>query len=136
MNRLAKAAAYALRHADQPLTVDDLAKHAGISKRHFCRRFKDAVGLPPGEYITKARLYRAKLLLSKGTMPIKAIALECGFASQSSFTTAFKVMNQVTPAAFRAKFRTPTRMPCLCEACPYSGPPPDSLAVRSSSASH
>lgn len=86
---------------DQKITLDDLAKEAGLSRFHLLRVFKNATGLPPHVHLTLRRLERARLLLLRG-MPIAQAALEAGFADQSHFTNKFKQFVGATPGQYLA----------------------------------
>ena len=82
------------------IRLRDLAGIAGLSDTHFQRAFQSSHGVSPHVWITHRRVARAKHLL-RGRDPIAAIALACGFSSQSHLTRAFKLATGVTPAAYR-----------------------------------
>src|SRR6202022_3092051 len=48
--------------------LDDLATHAGLDKFHLVRAFRAEVGLPPYEYLTHARVSKARELLQRGAL--------------------------------------------------------------------
>ena len=91
-------------HLRQDLSVETLAERAHFSPRHFCRRFKDAFGVGPGEYIENLRLDEARRLLSASTNSIEAVADSVGFASADSFRRAFERRFGVAPSVFRGRF--------------------------------
>jgi len=91
------------RYAD-PLTVDDLARAAGLSRAHFSRAFQRAFGESPHAYLLTRRLERAAALLRNTDRSVAAICMSVGLTSQGSFTTSFKRMYGLTPAAYRAAF--------------------------------
>jgi AraC family transcriptional regulator len=84
------------------LSARRLASRAGVSLAHFCRIFREAVGVAPHRYVLAARLDLARKLLTQSTMPICRIAQECGFSSQSHLTASFRAAHSTTPARFRA----------------------------------
>jgi AraC-like DNA-binding protein len=88
----------------QALDVDDLARAAGLSRAHFSREFRRAFGESPYSYLLTRRLERAASLLRMTDRSIGDICLSVGLQSQGSFTTSFKRMYGVSPAAYRAKF--------------------------------
>lgn len=78
-----------------------LAKECGISNRHLARMFKRTTGKTITEYITEARINKAKLKLANSDQLIKEIAYECGFKGQSSFAQTFRKATGFTPRQFR-----------------------------------
>ncbi|MET0337057.1 MAG: helix-turn-helix transcriptional regulator, partial [Caulobacter sp.] len=83
---------------DSPLTLDDFANVAGLSRSHFCRRFAVTMGKTPGRYFTYKRLQRARALLMSGSHSVTDTALACGFDDLSSFTRSFKRAFGVPPS--------------------------------------
>lgn len=79
-----------------------MAAAAGLSPHHFNRAFSVSMGTPPVRYLWARRLVIAKTQLSTTSAPIAQVALDCGFSDQSGFTTAFRRLTGMTPAAFRA----------------------------------
>lgn len=86
------------------ITLADMAAAAGLSPYHFSRAFAVSMGTPPVRYLWARRLVIAQTLLSTTSTPIAQIALDCGFSDQSSFTTAFRRLTDMTPAAFRSTY--------------------------------
>lgn len=91
---------YLEAHLGQSVQLRDLAGIASLSDTHFQRAFQASHGVSPHVWITHRRVARAKDLL-RGEDPIAAVALACGFSSQSHLTRAFKAATGVTPAAYR-----------------------------------
>jgi AraC-like DNA-binding protein len=85
----------------EDLAADDLARLAGISRFHLCRRFREAYGLPPHAFRLQRRLAAAKALLAHGT-PAAAVAAALGFADQSHLHKRFKGAFGITPGQFAA----------------------------------
>ncbi|MEM9189049.1 MAG: AraC family transcriptional regulator [Myxococcota bacterium] len=94
-----------LELVEQQLTgrvrLDDLAAAAGLSKAHFGRAFKAAIGVSPSRYVVDRRVARARQLLVSGELSLSHIAMSCGFSSQSHFTVAFRERVGMTPGAYR-----------------------------------
>jgi AraC-like DNA-binding protein len=86
----------------EPLTVDDLARAAGLSRAHFSREFRRAFGESPHAYLLTRRLERAASLLRSTDQTVAEICLRVGLRSVGSFTTSFKRAYGVPPAAYRA----------------------------------
>ncbi|HET7538801.1 MAG TPA: cupin domain-containing protein [Polyangiaceae bacterium] len=84
----------------RPWTVPQLAKTAGLSRSSFFERFNDAVGLPPMEYLLAFRMAVAKDLLRRRDLDISAVAERVGYASSSTFSTAFSRHVGTAPGRF------------------------------------
>jgi AraC-like DNA-binding protein len=82
-----------------PLTLDELAAHAGMDKFHLCRAFRAQVGLPPHAYLTQLRILHAKELLAAGAKP-KDIASQVGLYDQSQLNRHFRRIVGMTPGQF------------------------------------
>jgi AraC family transcriptional regulator len=91
-----------------PPTLDELAGLCGLSVRQLTRGFRASRGEPIGAYITARRAELAKRLLATDES-LKAIAHSLGFASHSSFTSAFRRATGVTPRRFRQQLARKTR---------------------------
>jgi AraC family transcriptional regulator len=85
-------------------TLDDMASIACLSRFHFARAFKEAVGQSPYRYVSAKRLNRAKALLLQGDQSLVDIALSLSFSSQANFTRAFKQATGQSPGQFRQVF--------------------------------
>ncbi len=84
---------------EQPLSVAEIAKAAGVSVFHLTRSFAAITGIPPARYLRMRRLTQAAHRLARGGEPIVEIALGAGYGSQEAFTRAFSTAFGVTPAA-------------------------------------
>jgi len=92
--------------ASGPLTIDLLAREAGLSPAHFARAFKESVGRAPHQHLLSLRLDRARLLMDRPDVALSDVALRTGFADQAHFTRFFKRRFGVTPGALlRARHR-------------------------------
>ena len=87
-------------HLAEPLSLRELAALAGLSTSHFCRAFKQSVGMPPHRYHTHQRIERAKALLATRALSVTEIGLVVGFSETSSFTAAFRKSTGLTPSAY------------------------------------
>ncbi|HBI52497.1 MAG TPA: hypothetical protein DDX72_06910 [Ruminococcaceae bacterium] len=95
----------ALRYIDEcymrEITLESLANLTGVSLQHFCRVFRDRVGMRPMEYLTKKRVSEAKKLLTDTDMQIQDIAHAVGIADRTYFGIIFKKQEGITPTDFR-----------------------------------
>ena len=88
--------------APQPLPA--LAAAAGMSLRTFLRRFRETTGLPPGEWLLRQRLDRARELLEGPARPIEDVAAAAGFGSAAALRLHFRRRYGTSPAGYRARF--------------------------------
>ncbi len=88
-------------HLGEPLHVAELAAMAGVSRRQIERRFRNATGMSPTDFIIRARLDEACRRLRDGSQSIGKIAIELGFYDQSAFTRLFRRHLGTTPSDFR-----------------------------------
>jgi AraC family transcriptional regulator len=84
------------------LSLQDLADTVGVSRYHFARMFRQTTGLSAHEYVTRRRVERAQILLHRTRIPLRDIALQCGFSDQSHMTRVFSQRVGVTPGKYRA----------------------------------
>jgi AraC-like DNA-binding protein len=108
---LTKARDFIDRHYARPLTVERLARLAGLSPFHFIRAFRAAFGQTPHRYLRDKRIERAKELLITTPLPVTEICDQIGFQSLGSFSTLFRRIARETPAEFRAKRRKNVYIP-------------------------
>ncbi|MHC4915868.1 MAG: helix-turn-helix domain-containing protein [Planctomycetota bacterium] len=73
---------YVRAHLDEKLSLDRLARRAGLSKYHFLRRYKQLTGLAPMRDVRRSRLETARDLLLTSDLPLKAIAPRVGLAGE------------------------------------------------------
>ncbi len=91
-------------HLHQDLSVEVLSARVQMSVRSFQRKFKLEFGQTPARFVEARRMQKAKLLLQT-TLPIKAIARQLGFASESGFRSAFAAFHQLPPGLQRRLHR-------------------------------
>ncbi|BAU85224.1 araC family transcription regulator [Streptomyces laurentii] len=103
----AAARAWALARLGEPLQLRDLAAREAMSVRTFTRRFREEVGLSPGQWLTQQRVERARHLLESTDLPIDQIARDAGFGTAQSLRTHLQTAIGVTPRAYRRTFRVP-----------------------------
>ena len=107
-------------HLDQPLSVDELAQRAYLSRYHFIRRFQRAYQQTPHQYVINRRLAKAKEMLANSELPVTEICLAVGFESLGSFSTLFRQVVGWPPSVYRARVLAQRRNPyqfipgCMC----------------------
>jgi AraC-like DNA-binding protein len=99
------------RRYARALTVDLLARRAGLSAFHFIRAFRAAFGVTPHQYVRAKRIDRARELLVTTPTPITEICVQVGFQSLGSFSSLFRRLTGETPGAYRAARRRNVYIP-------------------------
>ncbi|WP_316396262.1 AraC family transcriptional regulator [Bradyrhizobium sp. 33ap4] len=99
--RLFRVLDYIDANLESDLSLEGMATIACLSKYHFARAFRQAVGDSPHRYVSAKRLERAKALLIRGDRPLVDIALTLNFSSQANFTRAFKQVTGQAPGQYR-----------------------------------
>lgn len=101
LRRINRAIDFIVANLHQAPTLDDVARAAHVSPFHFHRVFRSIVGETPAQFTRRVRLERAIWILSHDpARPLTSVALDCGFASSSDFSRAFKQRYGVPPSAF------------------------------------
>jgi transcriptional regulator GlxA family with amidase domain len=89
---------------DGPLDVPTLARRAGLTERSFYRKFTEATGKTPAQFVERLRLEAARTLLAKD-LPLKAIAGKVGLGSSARLGAAFERRFGMAPSLFREMHR-------------------------------
>lgn len=103
--RLRRVEDFMRAHIARPLTLDELAREAGMSPFHLLRVFRKIHGETPIRRLTRMRMEAARRHLEAGREPVSAIAFLCGYENPSHFATAFRRIVGVSPSAYRAGCR-------------------------------
>lgn len=98
----ARVLAFVRSQLDQSITVEELAREAGMSPSHFSRVFKETLGSTPMQYVLAYRIEQAIKMMEDADRPLGNIALDCGFADQAHFSRCSKQVTGQTPRAFRS----------------------------------
>ena len=91
------------REFGRPLVIADIARQCGQSLRQLQRRFQEAFGVTPQEFLIKTRVLAALRLLEETRLAAAQIAASCGFVDASSFTQQFKKRVGLSPTAYRRR---------------------------------
>lgn len=85
-------------------TVDTLIREMPMSPRNFMRRFKQATGITPIDYLQQTRIEAARRLLEHSGMSTMEIMCEVGYGDMKSFRNLFTRITGLTPKAYREKY--------------------------------
>lgn len=91
------------QHFAERIYLQQICRHAGLSKSTLLRAFTKAKGITPYRYLETVRINEAKKLLSEGTSPLDA-AIRTGFSDQSHFTNYFISFIGLAPGVYREIF--------------------------------
>jgi transcriptional regulator GlxA family with amidase domain len=97
---------WALGRLHEPLSITELAGHARMSRRTFTRRFRDEVGLSPGQWLSRQRVELARQLLESSDLSVDQIARRVGFGTAVSMRQHLRAVLGVSPMAYRRTFQT------------------------------
>lgn len=104
-----KALQYIHNHLSEELSLEEVAKAANMSSFYFCKMFKKEKGINFTDYVSRARIEKAKNLLLNPNLRISEIAYEVGFQSLTHFNRVFKKVVGCSPTNYRAKLPTPQK---------------------------
>ena len=99
--RLASSIRLMESHVDRPLSVDAIAKRAGVTPRTLESIFRKSIGETPGAYYLRLRLTAARKLVVDTRVPMTDIAARTGFSSAAAFSRAFSRSFGESPTALR-----------------------------------
>lgn len=91
-------------HYDVSAPVAAMARLSGLAERSFVRRFRQATGMAPLEYVHTLRIEEAKHLLETTAWPVEAIAGDVGYEDAAYFGRLFRRSVALTPAQYRRRF--------------------------------
>ncbi|MFF9059920.1 GlxA family transcriptional regulator [Streptomyces sp. NPDC014882] len=100
------ARAWALDRLHEPIQLRDMAAREAMSVRTFTRRFREEVGVSPGQWLTRQRVERARHLLESTGLSVDRVARDAGFGTAQSMRQHLQAALGVTPTAYRRTFRT------------------------------
>ncbi|WP_307872874.1 GlxA family transcriptional regulator [Paractinoplanes ovalisporus] len=101
---LAPALAWAQERLDEPITVADLARRAGMSTGSLHRRFRAELGTTPLAWLTVERVTLACRLIEQDTHGLEAVARRSGLGTGANMRALFKRHVGVSPANYRRRF--------------------------------
>ncbi len=106
-NAIARSIAHVSSHLDTPISIDDMASRAGMSRAVFHRKFKQATTMAPIQFVKSMRLNHAAMKIASG-MTVNEAAMDVGYASPSQFSREFKRMYGQSPRQWGEDQQLPT----------------------------
>ena len=98
--------AHVLEHPADDLSVETLARRAGMSPRNFARVFTRQVGTTPARFVATARVETARRLLEESADPLETICSRSGLGTLESMRRAFLRIVGIPPGQYRARFNS------------------------------
>ena len=99
-----KAMEYISDNLHRPLSVTEVAEHIGIDRTYLGKLFKSETGQTVLQYIRSKKIQTAQNMLVYSELSCSEISEYLGFASQSHFTENFKLVAEITPSDYKAKY--------------------------------
>lgn len=124
--RIAWAKTELERRLHEPVTVAALARQTNLSPSRFAHLFRRELGIAPLQFVRRARLARARVLVERTFLTVKEVMAVVGFTDPSHFTRDFRRAYGVTPSQLRATGWTG------CQRHDPAGASPDGSERRSS----
>ncbi len=103
-DEIGAALAWARGHLDQPITVDELAARAHVSRRSLTRRFRAATGTSPHQWLLHERLTVAQSLLETTALSIDLVAERSGLGSAATLRQHYQRRFGTSPQSYRRAF--------------------------------
>jgi transcriptional regulator GlxA family with amidase domain len=95
---------WALHRLGEPLSLDLLARQAGVSARTFSRRFVEETGYTPMQWVMRARIDLARELLERSERSVEQIAADVGLGTGANLRLHFQRILGTTPSEYRRTF--------------------------------
>ena len=90
-------------HIEDIVSIDDLARLVGITRRQLERLFEKYLDATPSGFYMQLRLERARELLQQTGMGVTAVAVACGFSSASYFSRSYRAHFDISPKEDRVE---------------------------------
>lgn len=89
------------RRLHEEIRMSELAQELGVSRNLMMLRFRETLGVSPGQWLIAERMKRAKSLLVDTSLPVKIVARECGYHDLHAFNKAVRQAHGKSPRALR-----------------------------------
>jgi AraC family transcriptional regulator len=86
---------------ERDLALDEIAAVANLSKYHFAKSFRAAMGIAPHQYIVKVRIEKARKLLAVDSISVEEVANRVGYSDKGHFAYQFHKIVGVSPNRYR-----------------------------------
>lgn len=104
---IAEAQAWLATHFSVASPVEEMVRRSGVAERTFKRRFTEATGFAPIDYVQRLRIEDAKRRLERTEAPADEIGWKVGYEDAAFFRRLFKRVTGMTPGAYRRRFQVP-----------------------------
>ncbi len=101
----AGAREWALGRLGEPVALDEWAARAGMSRRTFTRRFREEVGMSPGQWLTRQRVELARDLLETTELAVDVVADKAGFGTAAAMRHHLRAVLGTSPMSYRRTFQ-------------------------------
>lgn len=88
-------------HLSEQIDIKTLASEMGMSYTWLRRMFRKNTGMAPAQYLQQLRIHSSMYFLRNSSLPVKNIALDCGFSTSEYFCTVFQEAVGMSPGAYR-----------------------------------
>ena len=105
-DNLCRSIDFIQKNLAKPIYLEELAGAACLSKYHFCRLFRQRLGVRPMKFIALVRICEAETLLLRTNLTVSAVARRVGFNGLDDFSRQFKGIVGMTPTAFKGSRAT------------------------------
>lgn len=95
------ALAYIEQNYQGDITVEDIARNAGLNRSYFGKVFRDAMGVSPQQFLIGFRIEKACELLKLSNLSVGEVGRAVGYPNQLHFSRAFKNARGLSPRAWR-----------------------------------
>jgi AraC family transcriptional regulator len=109
--RLQRVLDFIEQHLEESMPLDHLCASACLSKFHFSRAFRLAVGTSPQRYVRERRMEMARTRLQESRESLANIAFACQFSSQANFSRSFLRATGLTPGRYRQTYPPKLKFP-------------------------